>query len=256
MSGQVVLTNRSERVGYLTLNRPEALNAITVELGRALYDALVAFAEDVDVIVIRGAGGNFCAGGDFDELGRLRAKGRDAMAALFDHFGRACAMIADLPATVVTVVEGYAMAGGFELMQAADIALVRADARLADNHSNFGQVPGGGGTQRLARLVGRQRALGHILTGERLSGVEAATWGLAYRAFEPEDFEAGVERVVARLAGHDGAALARSKRLVYAGLEGSLSDGLALEREGVLDHLTGDHAGAGIAAFHDKRTRA
>lgn len=253
MSSHIVLTTLEDGVGRVTLNRPDAMNAITVALGQELEVALRDLADDARVIVIRGAGGTFSVGGDFHELERLRGEGVDAMAELFDAFGRACALIAELPVPVVAVVEGYAMAGGFELMQAADLAVVRADARLADNHANFGQVPGGGSTQRLPRLVGRQRALGLILSGERLSGEDAAAWGLAYRAFAPEDFEAGVEALIARLAGHDPTALARAKGLVHAGLERPLAEGLALERDGVLAHLTGAGAADGIAAFRDTR---
>src|SRR5690606_30959363 len=139
-------------------------------LGRELAAALFALGarEDVSVVLIRGAGGNFSAGGDIDEVRRLRPGGPAALAPLFENFARACAAVARIPQPVVAAVEGVATAGGFELMQAADIALVHADAVLCDNHVRFGLVPGGGGSQRLPRLVGRQRALGHLLGGERL----------------------------------------------------------------------------------------
>lgn len=240
-------------MGHIVLNRPQAMNAITVELGLQLERALRELAGLVNVIVIRGAGGNFSVGGDFQELERLRADGPQALAPLFENFGRACSVIATLPIPVVAVVEGYAMAGGFELMQACDIALVRADAKLADNHSNFGQVPGGGGSQRLPRLVSRQRALGLILSGERLSGAQAAQWGLAYRSLPPEEFEDGVTYLVGRLAAKDRGALGKIKRLVYDGLRMPLPDGLAMELATVVDHVSGDSAGAGIAAFTGKR---
>ena len=236
-------------VGRIVLDRPEAMNAITVELGRQLEQALRDLASTATVIVIRGAGGNFSVGGDFHELERLRAGGPAALRPLFENFGRACAAIAELPVPVVAVVEGYAMAGGFELMQASDIALVRADAKLADNHANFGQVPGGGSSQRLPRLVGRQRALGHILSGERLSGAQAAEWGLAYRSFAPEDFEQGVAAFTERLAGKDRTALGKIKKLVYDGLRLPLADGLDLELATVVEHVGGASAGAGIATF-------
>lgn len=248
--GQPVVAVRADGpVGRIVLDRPEAMNAITVELGRQLDRALRGLAESVNVIVIRGAGGNFSVGGDFHELERLRAEGPEALAPLFENFGRACSAIATLPVPVIAVVEGYAMAGGFELMQACDIALVRDDAKVADNHANFGQVPGGGGSQRLPRLVGRQRALGHILSGERLSGVQAAQWGLAYRSLPPAEFEAGVASFVDRLAAKDRGALGKIKKLVYEGARMPLADGLALELATVVEHVCGDSAAAGIAGF-------
>ncbi|NKQ54210.1 enoyl-CoA hydratase/isomerase family protein [Amycolatopsis sp. K13G38] len=225
------------------------MNAITVELGAQLERALRLLAPAVTVIVVRGAGGNFSAGGDFGELRRLREQGRAALAPLFDNFGRACALIARLPVPVVAVVEGYAMAGGFELMQACDIALVHENAKISDTHLNFGQVPGGGSSQRLPRLAGRQRALAHILTGDRLTGAEAVAWGLAYRCLPAAGFEDAVAAFAERLAGHDRGALETAKRLVYEGLRLPLDEGLALEREHVIEHIVGDAAGAAIAGF-------
>lgn len=242
-------------IGRITLDRPKQMNAITVELGRELEHALHDLGSDpqVSVIVVRGSGGNFSVGGDFDEVERLRAEGPDALVPLFENFGRACAAVAQLEVPVVAVVEGYAMAGGFEFMQAADIALVRTDAKLADNHSNFGQIPGGGGSQRLPRLVGKQRAFGLILSGDRLSGIDAVEWGLAYRSFAPVDFDHGVEEFVAALAAKRRDALAGIKRLVYDGLATTLSAGLALELEAVVSHIAGDAGSSGVSAFADKR---
>jgi enoyl-CoA hydratase len=244
-----VLTSVDGPVGTITLNRPAAMNAITVALAEGLEAALADLAPAVGVIVIRGAGGNFCVGGDFHELEALRAQGPDAMVPLFAAFGRACALVEALDVPVVCVVEGYAMAGGFELMQAADVVLVADDARIADNHSNFGMVPGGGGSQRLPRIVGVQRASAHILTGERLSGTEAAAWGLAYRAVPASELDDAAAQLVRRLAGKSRAGQARTKRLIRDGLALPLADGLALERGAVVAHLTGDSAADGIASF-------
>ncbi len=130
------------------------------------------------MIVIRGAGGNFSVGGDFKQVEELRAAGPQPLRALFEAFARACNAAGAVDVPVLAAVEGYALAGGFELMRACDVAIVRDDARVGDHHASAGVIPGGGGSQRLPRLVGRQRALGLILTGDHLSGVEAAAWGL------------------------------------------------------------------------------
>jgi enoyl-CoA hydratase/carnithine racemase len=236
-------------VAYVLLNRPHARNAITVALAEGLRDALVAAAQTADVIVIRGVGGHFSAGGDFNEVARLRAEGPAALRPLFETFIGACELIGELPVPVVAAVEGYAMAGGFELVQSVDIALVRDDAVLADNHLNFGMIPGGGGSQRLPRIVGLPRALGHIMTGERLTGAEAAAWGLVYRSVPATEFEPALDALVANLAGKETAALARVKHLVRRGLRGSLADGLAAEVEATLEHLDGEQAGAVIGRF-------
>src|ERR1700730_2703122 len=154
----------ADGIGRITLNRPERMNAVTTELARQLEHALSELSSDpaVNVIVIRGAGKNFCAGGDVAEVERLRSAGPESLRTLFDAFRRACDAIGS------------------------------DDAKIADNHINFGMLPGGGSTQRLPRLVGRQLALGLLLSGDRLSGLDAVRLGLAYRSFAPQDFDEGV----------------------------------------------------------------
>lgn len=256
MTDQPVLLSYEDRgggrVAHLTLNRPRARNAITLALADGLRSGLAEAAGNADVILVRGAGGTFSTGGDFDEVARLRAQGTDALRPLFETFIGACELIAELPVPVVAAVEGYAMAGGFELVQSVDIAIVRTDAVLADNHANLGMIPGGGGSQRLPRILGVPRAMGHILLGDRMTGAQAADWGLVYRAVPPEEFDDTVADVVANLAGKDSAALARIKHLVRGGLRGSLTDGLASEVESTLAHLGGGQAGAGSGRLAGK----
>jgi enoyl-CoA hydratase/carnithine racemase len=248
---KAVLVHQRDGVGYVLLNRPEAMNSVNVELAVQLEEALTRLGADLDVkvIVIRGSAGHFSVGGDFNEVERLRAEGATALGQLFESFGRACGAIGAIDIPVIAAVEGYAMAGGFELMLAADVVLVRDDAKLADNHSNFGQIPGGGSSQRLPRLVGRQRALGLMLSGNRLSGSQAAEWGLAYQSYPPEEFDAAVELFAASLACKSRAALSAMKRLVYDGAEVSLADGLAQERRQVVEFIAGDAGAAGVEQF-------
>ncbi|MCW2856573.1 MAG: enoyl-CoA hydratase/isomerase family protein [Marmoricola sp.] len=253
-SSSPVLSSVDEGIGRITLNRPEALNAITVELG-AQFDAALrdlGTRADVHVILVRGAGGNFSAGGDFAEVERLRAGGVEALRPLFTNFGSACRAVAEIAPPVVVAVEGFAMAGGFEFIQAADVALVSADAKLCDNHVNFGQVPGGGGSQRLLPLVGRQRALGHLLSGDRISGEQAAAWGLVYRSFAPEEFAAEVESFVATLAARRPDALRTIKRLVRFGEARGVEAGLAAELDAVLHHIAGVAGADGVSSFRAK----
>lgn len=239
------------QVAWITLDRPAVMNAVSRELARALEAAVreAGAADGVRVIVLRGAGGNFCAGGDFEEVQRLRAEGADDLRGLFEAFRSACAAIGEVEQPVVAAVEGVATAGGFELMQACDVVLVRDDARLCDNHVNFGMIPGGGGSQRLPRLVGRQRALGHLLSGERLSGMDAVSWGLAHRCFDAASFDAGVRDFVTRLAGRRADAVAGIKRLVRDGLSVPLDEGLTREVEAVVAHIAGEAGAAAVSSF-------
>jgi enoyl-CoA hydratase/carnithine racemase len=237
----VVLHAVADGVGHITLNRPDRMNAVTTELARQLEQALreLSAVPTVKVIIIRGAGENFCAGGDVAEVGRLRSAGRQPLGTLFAAFRGACDAISAIDVPVIAAVEGVAMAGGFELMQAADIVIVSDDAKIADSHINFGMIPGGGSTQRLPHLVGRQTALGLLLSGDRLNGLDAVRIGLAYRSFAPEEFDAGVHDFVAKLAGRDRAAMASIKKLVGAGRERPLAQGLDDEITAVVEHIAG-----------------
>lgn len=234
-----VLAEVDGAVGRITLNRPRARNAISVGLAQGLADAVTKLASSVDVLVIRGAGGTFCAGGDVAEVNRLREAGRDALASLFRSFRAATAAIAAAEVPVVAVVEGHAVAGGFELAQACDVVIAAESASFADIHARFGQVPGGGGTQFLPRLVGRGRASALILTGDSLTARQALEWGLVYEVHADADLDAGLDALVKRLTRGSRAARVATKRLIRDGLEQPLSTGLDAELEAVLDHILG-----------------
>jgi enoyl-CoA hydratase/carnithine racemase len=235
-----ILTSISGGVGWITLNRPERMNAITVELARELERAILEISNSgsVNAILIRGSGGNFCAGGDFTEVERLRSLGPAELRTLFDAFRRVCDAIAAVDLPVVAAVEGIAMAGGFELMQAVDIVLVSDDARIADNHVKFGMIPGGGSSQRLPRLVGRQIALGLLLSGDRLSGLDAVRYGLAYRSFPQDNFDDGVKEFIAGLAGRERSAVTAIKRLASASQDLPMPVGLDDEIAAVVEHIS------------------
>ncbi len=234
-----VLHTVADGVARIMLNRPKQMNAVTVALAVELERAIraVGTTPTVNVVLIQGAGGHFCAGGDFNEVQRLRSDGPDALRTLFDAFRRATDAIGALEVPVVAAVQGVAMAGGFELMQAADIVLVSDDARIADNHINFAMIPGGGSTLRLPQLVGRQRALGLLLSGDQITGQDALRYGLAYRSFEPSEFDTGVERFVLDLAGRRRAAVTSIKRLVHRGQQRSTALGLDDEIDAVVRHI-------------------
>jgi enoyl-CoA hydratase/carnithine racemase len=250
----LVLRDVADGIGAITLNRPEQMNALTVALSGELEQAILELGGDpgVNVVIVQGAGGNFCAGGDFNEVEQLRSSGPDALRPLFAAFRRACDAIARVEVPVVAAVEGVAMAGGFELMQASDIVLVSDDAKIADNHIKFGMIPGGGSTQRLSRLVGRQEALGLLLSGDRMSGVDAVRRGLAYQSFPQAEFRHGVHRFVTDLAGRRREAVITIKRLVYTSLEAPLPAGLEHEIDCVVDHICGRAGQNGVTAFRQR----
>lgn len=222
-------------IGTITFDRAEALNAFSSHLCGAVVDALDELETTVSVIVLRGAGGNFSVGGDIEEVRRLREEGPDRLATLFDAFAAMIDRVQAVEVPVVAAVEGYALAGGFELVQVCDVVLLSETAVLGDHHIRAGQIPAGGGSQRLPRMVGRQRALAHLITGDRIDPATAVAWGLAYRAAPPDVFQSLVDEVCGRIADKDPGAVRMMKSLVDRGLRGELDAGLDMERAAVLD---------------------
>ena len=244
-----------DRVATVLLNRPDALNALNPDLLAELSDAIATVSRDqsIKALALRGAGRGFCAGADLiyfdqamDDLSILPEYVRNLNATL-------CAL-EEMPVPTIAVVHGYALAGGLELMMACDMAVVAADARIGDQHANFGLIPGGGSSQRLPRRVGMPRAMELLTTGRWLSGAEAVEWGLALRAAPAESLDAEVETLLAALRPKSRTGLAHMKALARASQDIPLRDGIALESATFTHHFaTSAHPREGIQAFKDKR---
>ena len=162
--------------------------------------------------------------------------------------------IESLPVPVIAVVQGFALAGGLELMIACDMAVVAEDARIGDQHVNFGLMPGGGSTQRLPRRVGMQRAMELLTTGRWLSGSEAVEWGLALRAVPAEDLDQELETLLGPLRTKSRAGLGWIKSVALRGQDLPLRDGIAMETMAFAQYVaTSSHPSEGIQAFKEKR---
>ncbi len=246
---------KENRVATIRLNRPDALNALSPEVAAELSSALADVGEDGDIkaLVIRGEGRAFCAGADltyfqttFSDLSLLPGYLKQVNG-MFNQ-------IEELPVPVIAVVHGFALAGGLELMMACDMALVADDARIGDQHVNFGLMPGGGSTQRLPRRVGLQRAMELLTTGKWISGAEAVEWGLALCSAPVEDLDNELESLLTPLRTKSRAGLALIKETTLRGMGLSVEDGVALERQAFVQYMTtSPHPAEGIKAFIEKR---
>jgi enoyl-CoA hydratase/carnithine racemase len=240
-------------IGRLILDRPHARNALHLHTAHQLVAAVDDLEKRCSVIVISGAGGFFSAGADLpyvrSTVGRPGAT-RQFLRALNDAFDRVEA--ADVP--VIAEVEGFALAGGFELMQCCDFAVVADDARIGDQHANFGLLPGAGGSQRLPRLIGRQRALGLLLTGDWLDGPGAVAMGIAYRSVPRSELAGTVDQIAATIASHSETGLRLMKQLVRRSGELSVTKGIDLEIDTFCDYIGTADPHEGLAAFAEKRT--
>jgi enoyl-CoA hydratase len=241
-------------IARITLDRPAQLNAISPELLEDLDRACVLVEGDasVRVVTLTAAGRAFCAGAD---LRAVRELSPDAArwSAFMGLWHRVFDRIEALPVPVIAGVHGLALAGGLELVLVADLVVADEAARLGDQHANFGLVAGGGGSQRLPRLIGARRAKELMLLGGWLGAAEALAWGLVNRVAPAGTVAAVVEEIAASLAAGSASANRTVKALVNRAFDAELGEGLALERRLVALHMRSADAAEGLRAFAEKR---
>ncbi len=249
-----VLTDVVDGVGIMTLNRPDKFNCISTGLMDGMSTALEAFDNDqgVRVILLNANGKTFCTGADLDEVMAAR-EDPHRLKAYIGRIHEVFRRLETSPLPVVVSVNGLALAGGIEMMMACDVAFAAESARIGDQHAQYGLIPGGGGTQRLPRLVGLRRALDLMYTNRWLDAAEAERWGLVNYVVADEALAEAALDYCRNLAKKSRASLTAMKHLSRQGLELSPSDGLTLEEEAVVEGLMGRDVGEGLAAFQARR---
>ena len=231
--GLVLVERAPEGYAVLALNRPEAMNALSAALRRALAEAIAELAAEpsVRVLVLTGAGRAFCAGLDLKELGAagkapaLGVAAADPVAALAGFAG-----------PVIAAVNGAAVTGGFELALACDVVLASEEARFADTHARVGVLPGWGLSQRLPRLVGPGRAKELSLTGNFLGARQAEAWGLVNRVLPAGEVLPAARALARDMLTAVPDMLPAMKRLIDDGYALPFGEAMALERERSLAH--------------------
>jgi enoyl-CoA hydratase/carnithine racemase len=253
--GKVLRVERTGAVGelvLLTLDRPDVLNAIDNELLAALHRALDAIEADAASrgVVLTGAGDRaFCTGMDLKERAgfdddHLRAQRRR----IVDLIRR----LHELPVPTIAAVEGFALAGGFEIALACDLIVASTTAVFALPEVGVGIFPGGGSTRTLTWLVGPARARDVILTGRRLSAAEAEGWGIVARVVQPREALGAATALAGTIA--EGAPLGiRQAKVAIRGAHLALADGLEAENALYEVVLRSDDRREGFAAFAEKR---
>ena len=242
-------------IARAVLNRPAQLNAISPALLEDLDRVCEAVEKDraVRVVTLTAAGRAFCAGADLKAVKELVPDAK-RWSGFMRLWHRVFNRVEALPVPVIAGVHGLALAGGLELVLVADLVVMDATARLGDQHANFGLVAGGGGSQRLPRLVGARRAKELMLLGGWVDAEQALAWGLVNRVVAAGGVAAAVEELARELARKSGGASRTAKRLVAEGLDLSLADGLELELRLAGEHMRSADAAEGLRAFAEKRT--
>lgn len=243
---------RDPFIAVLTLDRPDKLNALDAELRELLIESLDALAADDDVraVVIHGAGAKaFVAGADVTEFA---ARTAEEQRAVYTQ-RRVYEAVADFPKPVIAAIHGYCIGGGCELALACDVRVADRTARVSQAEIRIGLMPGGGGTQRLARLVGRGWTTILSLTGDFVEAEEAYRIGLVdILVDEGLHLDRALE-LAARMTRWSPVSLRLGKQAIRAAYELPLSEGLLFEKERFLEAFASEDGREGVAAFVEKR---
>ncbi|HVO30833.1 MAG TPA: enoyl-CoA hydratase/isomerase family protein [bacterium] len=243
-------------VALLTLNAPPA-NAYSYEMFREMDDALLKarFDEKVHVVVITGKGEKFfCAGADIAMLTKATPYFKYNFCL---HANETLLRLEHTPKLVIAAINGHCVGGGFEIAMAADLRIARRNAgKIGLPEVTLGVLPGTGGTQRLARLVGKSKSIEMMVEAKTFSPADAQSLGLVNHLFDDEGFMAKVLEYARQFCPPGKAAMAvgRIKRSVQSGMEMALEQGLALERELQAELFASEDAREGLSAFVDRRT--
>jgi enoyl-CoA hydratase len=248
----VLLEKRDDGVAVVTLNRPDKLNALNAEVRQALMETFDALAEDeaVKVVVLHGAGDKaFVAGADITEFASRTPEEQRAVY----RRRRIYETVAEFPKPVIAAVHGFCIGGGSELALACDIRVADTTARFSQAEVRIGLIPGGGGTQRLARLVGRGQTMLISCTGDFVEADEAHRIGLVDVLTEEGGHLSRALKLAGRMARWSVVSLRLAKQAVNAAFELPLGEGLRHEMELFLTAFASEDGREGVRAFVEKR---
>ena len=251
----VLLRELQGGVLTLTLNRPDAGNAVDLELARALMLAAIECDEDraIRCVVLTGAGRLFCAGGDIADFAAAGERTSALIKELTAYLHSAIARFARMEKPLITAVNGAAAGAGFSLAILGDIALASTAASFNLAYAGIGLSPDGGATWLLPRLIGLRRAQELMLTGERLSAAQAAALGLVTRTVEAAELAGEAAKLALRLAAGPMQALGRTRGLLLSSFCTSLETQMENEARAIAACAGGAEAREGLAAFLAKR---
>ena len=244
MGDLVLLERRADGVAVITLNNPK-VNALSQALLADLHAAALDLTENPPgAVVVTGGERIFAAGADISEF-----SGPTEAAAIGAGFHRALNAVAAIPRFVIAAVSGFALGGGCELALACDYRIAGEKAVFGQPEVLLGIIPGGGGTQRLPRVVGRSRAKELVITGRQVKSAEAFAIGLADEVVPNEALHERAQALAAEVARGPVQAQAMMKRIIDDGMDRSLADGLALELQGFEDVFHTEDSQIGVQSF-------
>ena len=250
MSETTIITEVKGRTGIITLNRPKALNALNGQLITEMNAALDRFDADSNIgcIILTGSEKAFAAGADITEM-----KDKTFTQVTQEDFLWDWDHITAIRKPIIAAVAGYALGGGCEFALACDFIIAAENAKFALPEVTLGIIPGGGGTQRMVRSIGKAKTMEMILTGRMMDAAEAERLGLVARVVPLENLMAEALATAEKIAALSQPVIASAKRAVNAAFETPLADGLAFERKSIHALFALEDQKEGMAAFVEKR---
>jgi enoyl-CoA hydratase len=240
MADQVLRIEKQDDVATLTLNRPQAMNALSRDLRRALIRTFADLAGDAEtrVVILTGAGRAFCAGLDLKELGGETGRTGASETEAAISGGELVQAMNRLEQPIIGAINGFAITGGFELALACDLLIASSDARFADTHARVGIMPGWGLSQKLSRAIGIYRAKELALTGNYLSAELAGAWGLVSHVVPPAELLPTCNALARDMLSCDPVVLRSYKRVIDEGFAATFADGVRIEAEASRKHAS------------------
>jgi 2-(1,2-epoxy-1,2-dihydrophenyl)acetyl-CoA isomerase len=257
MTYQTITVDVSEKIATITLNRPERMNACSLDMAGEINDALAGSLGDARCLIITGAGRGFCSGADLSARGNSSALGGEASyIALTRHYNPMMMNLARLNMPIITAVNGAAAGVGCSIGLCGDFVIAGKSGYFLQAFVNIGLVPDGGASWMLPRMIGKARATEMMMLGEKISGEKAAEWGMIYKSVEDADLMAEAHALATRLANGPTVAYATMRKNILTAMENSYAEALLAEAEG--QRIAGGTSDAmeGGMAFMQKRKPA
>jgi enoyl-CoA hydratase len=254
-NSEILLVETSEGIATVTLNRPEAMNALSRALRAKITETFRSLKRDesVGVVILTGAGRAFCAGLDLKELGSAQSQSGGPESAVVDL--DVVGALSEFDRPIIGAINGFAITGGFELALACDILIASTEARFADTHARVGIMPGWGLSQKLSRTIGIYRAKELSLTGNYLSAEQAEAWGLINRVVALDKLLPTCRSLAKDILSCDPEVMRAYKRVIDEGYAESFANGLRIEAEAARAHarsLTPEKIAARRAAVQQR----
>ena len=248
MAYQNIILEKEDNIALITFNRPEAMNALNnltrAEFREAIDD--VAADDGIKVLILTGSGKSFVAGSDIKEFNKTTPYAAHNIVRLGE-------MVEKLEKPVIAAVNGFCLGGGCEIAMGCDIIIASEKAKFGQTEINIGIIPGGGGTQRLQRLIGACRAKELIFTGDIIRADEADRIGLVNRVVPMDELLPTAKEIAAKIATKSAAALKLAKTAINRGMQTNLESGLKYEYELYSLSLSLEDKTEGVNAFLEKR---